>query len=216
MIYHSIRLNTTEPVPPTAPRAIGREPIWVDLEAAPKISPDSPPDLKQHVDAVPPPAKAATAAATADGGSSSGGAAGGSAAGSSSKGGEAAASAAPPPGAPAGGHKHHAHHGHGHGHGHKKGSAAAVTDAARHLQLTDVEARADEVISLVCAALVGAPPAAAAGAASGGDATEAAYVLERLKADVEVALSAFKNAAYTAGYSAAKGEVVAAATKRYA
>eukprot|EP00775_Hariotina_reticulata_P006356 gene6356-6589_t len=43
-----------------------------------------------------------------------------------------------------------------------------------------------------------------------------AYTLRRLKADVQMQLTAFKNAAYTAGYTAGKDEVVAYATRRYA
>jgi hypothetical protein len=42
------------------------------------------------------------------------------------------------------------------------------------------------------------------------------YVVRRLKADVQMQLTAFKNAAYTAGYTAGKDEVVAFATRRYA
>lgn len=42
------------------------------------------------------------------------------------------------------------------------------------------------------------------------------YVLRRLKADVQMELTAFKNAAFTSGYNAGKGEVVAFATKQYA
>ncbi|KIZ03058.1 hypothetical protein MNEG_4903 [Monoraphidium neglectum] len=188
--------------------AINREPIWVDLEAEVKISHDSPPDLKQYVDAVPPPPKAADAAAAA----------------ASSSGGGAAAAAAPAGGGGggkgevgAGGKQQHHHkrgHGHGHGHGHG-GHPAKVPDGVRHVQLTDVESRADELIALVTAALLGKPPADAA-AAAGGSAADGAYLLGRLKADVEVALGGLKNAAYTAGYTAGKGEIVAAATRQYA
>ncbi|KAI8468739.1 MAG: YbaK/aminoacyl-tRNA synthetase-associated domain-containing protein [Monoraphidium minutum] len=182
-------------------RAIGREPIWVDLEAAVKISPDSPPDLKQYVDAVPPPPKASEggAAAAAPAASSSSGGAAGAGAGGGAK-----------PAAAGGGGKPHAKRGAG-----ASASAGKVSDGVRHIELTDVEARADELISLVCASLIGAPPADAA-AAAGGGAPEGAYVLARLKADVEVALGALKNAAYTAGYGAGKAELVAAATRRFA
>jgi len=38
-------------------RSIGREPVYVDLEADPKIDKDNPPDLKQYADAVEPPPK---------------------------------------------------------------------------------------------------------------------------------------------------------------
>jgi hypothetical protein len=53
----------------------------------------------------------------------------------------------------------------------------------------------------------------------GKSATEAGaddYALRRLKADVQMELTAFKNAAYTAGYKAGKGEIIAFATKQYA
>lgn len=59
----------------------------------------------------------------------------------------------------------------------------------------------------VAQALTGKPAA---------DAAADDYVLRRLKADVQMQLTAFKNAAYTAGYTAGKEEVVAYATKRYA
>jgi hypothetical protein len=42
------------------------------------------------------------------------------------------------------------------------------------------------------------------------------YVLRRLKADIQMELNAFKNAAFTAGYNAGKGEIIAFATKQYA
>lgn len=41
------------------------------------------------------------------------------------------------------------------------------------------------------------------------------YTLQRLRADVQMQLTAFKNAAYTSGYTAGKQEVVAYATKQY-
>ncbi|GBF95847.1 hypothetical protein Rsub_08438 [Raphidocelis subcapitata] len=201
-------------------KSIGREAAWVDLGANVKISPGSPPDLKALVDAVPPPAKAgdgdgdgaaaaaapAAAAPAAGGGKPSAAAAAAAAASSSGSGAAAAApKAAGKHGGGGGGHHHGGHH------HHKK----PPSDAARHLALTDVEARAEELISLVSSALARAPPAEAAAAAAGGP-QEGAYALGRLRADVEVALSAFKNAAYTAGYSAGKRELVAAATRQWA
>jgi hypothetical protein len=42
------------------------------------------------------------------------------------------------------------------------------------------------------------------------------YVMRRLRADVQMQLTAFKNAAFTAGYNAGKGEIIAFATKQYA
>lgn len=33
-------------------RGVGRQPIYVDLEAEPKIDRDNPPDLKQHADSI--------------------------------------------------------------------------------------------------------------------------------------------------------------------
>jgi hypothetical protein len=60
----------------------------------------------------------------------------------------------------------------------------------------------------VAQALLGKSAAEAAGNDS--------YLLRRLMADVQMQLTAFKNAAYTAGYVAGKDEVVAYATRRYA
>lgn len=72
---------------------------------------------------------------------------------------------------------------------------------------------------LVCVLLL-APVLQVAQALLGKPAAEAAgndgYALRRLKADVQMQLTAFKNAAYTAGYVAGKDEVVAYATRRYA
>jgi len=51
---------------------------------------------------------------------------------------------------------------------------------------------------------------------SAGEAGAEDYVMRRLKADVQMELTAFKNAAYTAGYNAGKGEIIAFATKQYA
>ncbi len=62
----------------------------------------------------------------------------------------------------------------------------------------------------VCAALLGKPASVAAAG------TEGAYALRRLRADVQMQLTAFKNAAYTSGYVAGKEQVVAIATGRYA
>jgi hypothetical protein len=64
------------------------------------------------------------------------------------------------------------------------------------------------IVLQVVQALLGKSAAEAAGSDS--------YALRRLKADVQMQLTAFKNAAYTAGYVAGKDEVVAFATRRYA
>ena len=42
------------------------------------------------------------------------------------------------------------------------------------------------------------------------------YVLNRLRADIAMQLNSLKNAAYTAGYTAGKGEVAASADRRFA
>ena len=49
-----------------------------------------------------------------------------------------------------------------------------------------------------------------------GDAKVDAYVLTRLRADISMQLNSMKNAAYAAGYVAGKGEVAAAADRRFA
>jgi len=41
------------------------------------------------------------------------------------------------------------------------------------------------------------------------------YVMQRLRADVEMQLGAFKNAAYATGFTSAQQAVVAATTKRW-
>lgn len=51
---------------------------------------------------------------------------------------------------------------------------------------------------------------------SAGEAGADDHVMRRLNADVQMELTAFKNAAYTAGYNAGKGEIIAFATKQYA
>jgi hypothetical protein len=122
--------------------------VWVDLAAPITPTPNNIPELKAIVDAIPAPAKAPDGGAAAAAAAGSSGAPPAAAAG----GGAAPAAAASSSGQGGGGGgegkaKHHGHHGrHGH-HGHKK--AAPPTDAARHLALTDVEARADQIIAQV-------------------------------------------------------------------
>lgn len=176
-------------------KGIGRQPIYVDLEAEPKIDRDNPPDLKQHADSIEPPPKQEEDASSSGNNASSGAPAAAAAAGA-----KAAAAAG------AGGDK-----------GGKKGGAAAagsgkgkqekVSDDAHHIRLTNVVQRTGDIVDLVAQALLGK-----SAAESGAD----AYTLRRLKADVQMELTAFKNAAFTAGYNAGKGEIIAFAMKQYA
>lgn len=176
-------------------RGIGREPIYVDLEADPKIDRDNPPDLKQYADTVEAPPKADDDAASSTVSSATPSA-------SSSQVNLAAAGAAAPAAAknaaPAKPKK---------GSSNSKAAVVKQSDAEHHIKLTNVVSRTEELIDMVAQALIGK---------SAADAAADSYVLRRLKADVQMQLTAFKNAAYTAGYTAGKEEVVAYATKRYA
>ncbi|PNW77186.1 hypothetical protein CHLRE_10g425950v5 [Chlamydomonas reinhardtii] len=178
-------------------KAVGRDPLFVDLEADPKIDRDNPPDLKATADAAKPPAAAlppadgATPAPPAD-----------------AKAGAAAAAAAPA--AKDAGKKDAAKKdgkGGSKGADQKKGGAATLT------ALTAVGPRVEEVLSLAVGALLGAGTTAEAAVAEG---RVDAYALARLRADLEMQLSSLKNAAYAAGHVAGKGEVVAHAERRYA
>lgn len=62
----SLELYTCCPHPfaPILNSSLGREPVWVDLEAEVKVDKDNPPDLKQHADAFDPVAKSGDDAAT--------------------------------------------------------------------------------------------------------------------------------------------------------
>eukprot|EP00877_Chromochloris_zofingiensis_P000743 jgi/Chrzof1/1066/Cz01g38310.t1 len=168
-------------------RSINREPIYVDLEADPKIDKDNPPDLRQYADSIEPPKteddsnSAASSATTM-----------------------ASTSKAPPPAVTAPAASKPA----------KKGKGAAASSsssskpsaAAKHMELTNVVQRTDDLVRMVTEALLGKQPEEL-----GVD----GYTLQRLRADVQMQLTAFKNAAYTSGYTAGKQEVVAYATKQY-
>lgn len=224
-----------QPAPP--PRGIGRPPIYVDLEAEPKIDAAHPPDLKPHADAIEPPPKEDEPAASSSSAASSASnlAAAAAAAGAAAGAGAAKAAKAAKKGG-----------------GSKAAAPAQQSEAARHIALTNVVTRTDELVELVRAALgarraraatawlllpsscaarrcgaqsVAACPSVARSCAQvsrallGKSAAEAvgadSYALRRLRADVQMQLTAFKNAAYTAGYTAGKDEVVAFATNRY-
>ena len=90
--------------------------------------------------------------------------------------------------------------------------ACVATDIVPHCQLLrtlscDMPLPAARLCAQVSRALTGKAAADVLGADS--------YALRRLRADVQMQLTAFKNAAYTAGYKAGKDEVVAFATNRY-
>ncbi|KAF6253190.1 WD40-repeat-containing domain protein [Scenedesmus sp. NREL 46B-D3] len=180
-------------------KGIGRTPVYVDLEADPKIDKDNPPDLKQVADTIEPPPKDAA-------NSDAGGSQVSSASSSQVHLPAVAAKAAAPPAAAAAGATGKQKKGAG------KAAAGAAqmkqSDAEHHIKLTNVVQRTDDIMDMVAQALLGKSAAEAAGSDS--------YMLRRLKADVQMQLTAFKNAAYTAGYVAGKDEVVAYATRRSA
>ncbi len=217
---------------PATRRAIGREPVYADLEADPKIDKDSPPDLRSLTEGVEAPAAAAAEPAAAA-------AAAGTAA--------PAKQAAPKAAKPAAGKKAAARpdsakvHMQVRGEGRRACSrplagapappaaseAAGQAQGARRrlapaaaapapppatpppvaAQISDVGARTEELLQLVSGALLGCKL---------GEAKAEPYVLRRLQADVEAKLNAMKNAAYTAGYLAGKGQVCAAGDRRFA
>lgn len=179
-------------------RAVGREPLWVDLEADPKIDRDNPPDLKAISDAAKPPAAALP---PADGQAQPAAAAGGAAPAAK------AAAAAPAAAAAKDASKKAAKGGKAPDQG-SKAKAGATTTAS----LTDVAPRVEELLRLACSALLGVQGPEEAAAAGRLD----AYGLARLRADVAMQLTGLKNASYAAGYTAGKGEVVAHAERRYA
>jgi hypothetical protein len=190
--------------------AAGRDPsrhAWADLELAAAVGKDCQGDLKPLLDAVPappppPPDEAAAAAAAAassggggGGGPSAAGLAGGLAAmaigrGGGRAGGKGAAAAAAA-------RQQQQEDGDG-------AAAAKRREAARRLlELTDVRARADELLGLASATMLGRDLASSG--------LEGTYALSRLRADFEAALGALKNAAHAGGRAAARGELLAAA-----
>lgn len=117
-------------------RAVGRTPVYVDLEADPKIDKDNPPDLKSLADAVEPPPKEEEGVES--------GAVGAAGSSSSSSAATAVATSAAQQGVGGGST------------GKKKAAAksvatpaAATAIAEQHLQLTDVITRTDDLIDMV-------------------------------------------------------------------
>jgi hypothetical protein len=114
-------------------RGVGRQPIYVDLEAEPKIDKDNPPDLKQYADSIEPPAKAddstsgstQTAAAGAAAGAAAAGGAKAAAAGGSSKPSKKAAGSSSSKGAP------------------------QQSNDAKHIELTNVVNRTADIVDMV-------------------------------------------------------------------
>ncbi|GFR41444.1 hypothetical protein Agub_g2131 [Astrephomene gubernaculifera] len=187
-------------------RLLGREPLYVDLEADPKIDRDNPPDLKAISDAAKPPPQALPEAPAAP-------AAPAAAAGAPAPAAAAAAAPAPaaakPAAAPAKDTKKAAKaSGGGKAAAGKGAAAAAVTTAS----LTEVGPRVDELLRTAVAVLLGSGTTPEDAVSSG---RVDAYGMARLRADVEMQMSSLKNAAYAAGYVAGKGEVVAHAERRY-
>ena len=126
-------------LPPPICRGIGRQPIYVDLEADPKIDKDNPPDLKQYADTFQPPPKdeqdaknnsssSSQTPAAAKPAAAAGGAAGGAktAAAAAGKGGKKAAASSSS----------------------SKGSAQQSNDE-HHIRLTNVVQRTGDIIEMV-------------------------------------------------------------------
>ncbi|KAG2497900.1 hypothetical protein HYH03_004165 [Edaphochlamys debaryana] len=180
-------------------RCVGREPVFVDLEADPKIDRDNPPDLKALADAATPPpaalpaeaAPAAAAAAPADGAKPAAAA-------------KPAAPAAPAKDAKKGGAKG----------GKASDQSKAAAKGPTATSLTDTAPRVEELLSAAVSALFAGAVADPAEAVSSGRVD--AYAMARLRAEFEMQLCSLKNAAFAAGYAAGKGEVVARAERRYA
>lgn len=162
-------------------KAIGRDAIFVDLEADPKIDKENPPDLAKYVpEAVAPsasqqPASDAPAVPAAS-----------------------PSQSAKPSKMGASDSKQEA----------KAGGGSSL--AAQHRALTDVAKTTEEVLQQVTLALMGCKLEDAQGGVA------SPYVMARLRADLEMRLNALKNAAYTTGYVAGKGEIVAFANKSFA
>lgn len=115
-------------------RAVGRQPIYVDLEADPKIDKDNPPDLKQYADTIEPPPKddqdaASTSTQTATSGKPAAGksAAAGAAAAAGGKGGKKAAA----------------------GTSSTAKVAAQQSNDEHHIRLTNVVQRTGDIIDMV-------------------------------------------------------------------
>eukprot|EP00879_Flechtneria_rotunda_P015692 GHRR01016414.1.p1 GENE.GHRR01016414.1~~GHRR01016414.1.p1 ORF type:complete len:273 (+),score=115.03 GHRR01016414.1:593-1411(+) len=176
-------------------RSVGREPIYVDLEADPKIDRDNPPDLKQYADNIGAPTKENEEGTSNNSSSGAASSQANIAAAPAAK----TASQASTATAASKGKKTTSS---------KTANAVQQSSAEQHIQLSDVVKRTEDLINMVSQALLSNP---AAEAAASND-----YVLKRLKADVQMQLTAFKNAAYSAGYTAGKEEIVAFATRRYA
>lgn len=119
-------------------RGVGREPIYVDLEAEPKIDRDNPPDLKQYADTVEAPPKEDDAASSTVSSATP-------SASSSQVNLPAAAAAAVPAAvkssAPSKAKKGPNSSG--------KETVVKQSDAERHIQLTNVVSRSEELINLV-------------------------------------------------------------------
>eukprot|EP00199_Chlamydomonas_sp_CCMP681_P002693 CAMPEP_0119103434 /NCGR_PEP_ID=MMETSP1180-20130426/1865_1 /TAXON_ID=3052 ORGANISM="Chlamydomonas cf sp, Strain CCMP681" /NCGR_SAMPLE_ID=MMETSP1180 /ASSEMBLY_ACC=CAM_ASM_000741 /LENGTH=321 /DNA_ID=CAMNT_0007087931 /DNA_START=41 /DNA_END=1006 /DNA_ORIENTATION=- len=168
-------------------RAIGREPLLVDLEADPKIDLQNPPDLAQYVMAAPTKTEAPTASS------------GSAASASTQANGNAAASstaATPIKGKKEAGGKA------------SKAAAPVISEYEQQQAYLDVSKITQQLLQMMSESLLGGPL---------GEKTAAVdpYILRRLAADMEAELSSIKNASYAMGYAAGKGEIVAFAQRQF-
>lgn len=161
--------------------SLGKEAVWVDLEADPKIDKDNPPDLKHIADEAKPIVtneNEGSAAAAGEG-----------------------ASAGAPAAATAAGEKKDKKKSGGDSKIDSASKSKAVSAFAAARAASDVYAVTDSVLGKVAAAL-GVDLTAAGSSIDGDD-------LRKLKADVAMQLNGLKNASYAAGFKAAQSAVVA-------
>ena len=164
---------------------LGRDPVYVDLEAEPKIDKENPPDLAKYVPesinasvsaAAPSPSQESTVQ-------------------------QASVSQAPTQKQKASSSK--------------KNEAESKHDAelslaAQHRALCDVHLISDQLMQEVAKMLMGCKIEEC------DQSTVTPSKVATLRANFEMVINSLKNAAYASGYSAGKGEVVAAAERRFA
>jgi hypothetical protein len=115
-------------------RGVGREPIYVDLAAEPKIDRDNPPDLKQYADSIEPPPKEEDGPSSSSNSGSQAAAAGAAAGAAAAKPAAAAAGKSSKKGAAAGG---------------AAKSKGQMSNDAHHIKLTNVVQRTGDIVDMV-------------------------------------------------------------------
>jgi len=174
--------------------SLGKEAVWVDLEADPKIDKENPPDLKYIADAAVP---VVANDSTENGGGSIGSGGGGGHSSAADAGGAAAA------GAGAGKAKKDKKKSGGDAKTDESAKAKSQAASAAARAAFDVYAITDSVVGKIAAALGGE------GLTSDGAPEIEGDDLRKVKADVAMQLNALKNASYAEGFKAAQSAVVA-------